>query len=492
MCEDVRDGEVAVRRLGEGAALADVLDAGDPMAWLGLDSGIRSWFHWLPSELLPTLTEVDGRRPWLADLPEARLALALCHRDGRVREAALGQAARCPGLWPLVVVRTADWVPAVRDGAREVLRAVLDLDAAVRLAPLILLGARRGRGVFAVDLLDEVLRRAPRERLGPLFTDADRGVRRYAYRLAVAEGLLSPAELARAAARDTDPVVQNVCAEAALAAVPEGDAMGDAVGGVAGGVAGGVDVGVLDALLCARGPRVRSAGVTALRRAGQGERAERFLADRSGLVRACARYVVRQSGGDPRAWYRQRCAGAGDQALSLSPGAVAGLAECGMRTDAELLWPLLGHPAPGVRARAVAGLRTLDVTDVRRLRALLDDPEPGVVREVTSALLPFARSLDTDRLAERLGDGSARHARVAAFRLLDAHGGVVRLRAAVALLDDPDVRLRARAAHSVRGWTPTPGVPQGSAEVGELLGRAQRLLGESALRMPMWEAGFRG
>ena len=476
MREDIRGGETAARRLAEGATLPDVLDAGDPMAWLGLDAGVRSWSHWLPPILLPTLGEVEGRIPWPSGLPESRLALALCHRDGRVREAALVRAVRYPGLWPLVVVRTADWVLPVRERAREVLRSVLDLDTAVRLAPLILLGARRDRGVFAVDLLDEVLRRSPRERLVPLFSDPDRAVRRYAYRLAVDERHFSPAELARVATRDTDPVVQNLCAEAALSAVPESDA------------AGGVDTDVLEALLGARGPRVRSAGVTALRRAGQGERAEGFLADRSGLVRACARYVVRQSGGDPRAWYRHRCAASGDPALS--PGAVAGLAECGERADAELLWPLLGHPAPGVRARAVAGLRTLDVTDVQRLRLLLDDPEPGVVREVTLALLPFARSLDTDGLAERLGDGSPPYARVAAFRLLDAHGGAPRLRAAVALLDDPDVRLRVRAAQSVRSWAPAPDVPQGSVEVGELLGRARHVLGESALRMLMWEAGI--
>ncbi|WP_371659370.1 hypothetical protein [Streptomyces sp. NBC_00280] len=77
-----------------------------------------------------------------------------------------------------------------------------------------------------------------------------------------------------------------------------------------------------------------------------------------------------------------------------------------------------------------------------------------------------------------------------AFRLLDAHGGTARLRAAGALLDDPDVRLRVRAAHSVRSWTPAPGAPRESAEVGGRLGRAQHLLGESALRMPMWAAGI--
>ncbi|WP_369037842.1 hypothetical protein [Streptomyces adonidis] len=453
MREDIRGGEAAARRLAEGAALSDVVDAGDPGAWLGLDAGIRSWLYWLP---LPPAEVAALRYP--DALPESRLALALCHTDGRIREAALGSAAGCPGLWPLVVVRTADWVAPVRERAREVLRAVLgDVDTAVGLAPLILTGGRRGRGVFAVDLLDEVLRRAPRERLAPMFTSADRGVRRFAYRLAVDEGDFSPAELARAAARDPDPVVQDLCAEAALAAVREGGAEGD----------------VLDALLGARGPRVRSAGVTALRRAGQGERAEGFLADRAGVVRACARYVVRQVGGDPAAWYRDRCARPDDPALS--PGAVAGLAECGERADAELLWPLAGHPDARVRARAVAGLRTLDVTDVRRLRALLDDPAPGVVREATLALLPFARSLDTERLTERLGGEWPRYARVAAFRLLDACGGLVRLRAAVSLLDDPDVRLREWAAASVRGWQATTDVPRGSAEVVELLARGRQL-----------------
>lgn len=477
MREDIRSGGLAAGRLAEGASLRDVLDAADPRAWLALDAGTRAW---LAPPLLPTRAEVEGRRAWLSALgrpdalAEPRLALALCHREGRVREAALGPAARCPAVLPLVVVRTADWVAPVRDRAREVLRAALDSDAARTLAPLILLVGRRDRGAFGVDLLDEVLRRAPRERLTPLLTHSDRAVRRFAYRLAVAEEHLSRTELARAAARDTDPVVQDLCAEAALAAVPEN----------------GVDEDVLEAMLGARGPRVRSAGVTALRRAGRPDRAEGFLADRSGMVRACARYVVRQSGDDPLIWYRRRCAEPGDPALP--PGAVAGLAECGERADAESLWTLLDHPAPGVRARAIAGLRALDVTDVRRLRALLDDPEPGVVRETTLALLAAARPLDDEWLMGRLAAGRPRHARVAAFRLLNAQGGLVRLRAAVALLDDPDDRLRHWAGQAVQSWHATADVPRGSVEVGELLDRGRHLFSEYVLSKRKWEAGVGG
>ncbi|MFF1302964.1 hypothetical protein [Streptomyces sp. NPDC058307] len=446
---------VAVR-LAEGASQREVLGPADPGAWIALETAVRQ----------------TAWRPGTDPLTEGQLALALCHRDGRIRAAALRQASAHPGLWPLVVVRCSDWAPPVREDARRLLAEVLDPGAAVRLMPLILRIGGRSRGDFAIDLATGVLRAAPPGALAPLYTGDDRITRRYAYGLAVEEGFLSPAELARAAARDEDTVVQSLCAEAALAAVAEGDADDD----------------VLEPLLAARNPRARSAGVTALRRAGRGERAVGFLGDRAGVVRACARYVVRQSGSEPVEWYRRRCADPGDPALSA--GVVSGLAECGDRRDAEALWPLTGHPDPVVRTRAVAGLRLLDVLDVRRLRALLDDPAPGVVREATLALVPSARLLDEGWLRERLAVERARETRVSAFRLLNAHGGLVRLRAAVALLDDPDDKLRLWARQSVRRWRPTADVPPGSAEVGELLDRA-RLFDEYTLHRLRWEAGIK-
>lgn len=428
------------------------IDVGEPLAWLRLDEALRRESY-APSGLVAS-----------------RLAIELCHRDGRIREAALEQVAGDPGLLPLLVVRCGDWVGQVRDRARELLAEALDMDTAVALAPLILLSGRRGRGAFAIDLLDEVLRRASREQLAPLLTRADRAVRRHAHRLAVEEGLLSPAELARAAARDPDTVVQILCADAALAAVAK---------------TGDYD-GVLAPLLGARNPRARATGVTALRAAGLPERAEGFLADRSGVVRACARYVVRQGGGDPLALYRAWC-----REAEPVPGAVIGLAECGERRDAALLWPLVSHPAAAVRARALGGLRTLDVVDVPRLLPLLDDPAPGVVREATLALLPSADLVPDEWLTERLVDGP-RAMRVAAFRLLDARGGIVRLRAAVTVLDDPDERLRAWGAQVVQRWHPEAGMTPGDPEVGELLGRARHLFSAYVLTRRLWEAGLSG
>ncbi|MFJ4947480.1 hypothetical protein [Streptomyces sp. NPDC088760] len=405
----MREGVAAALRLARGAALPDALDTGDPAAWLELDEGVRAVEWSGPPAARGGWERSAGERALLTaltagdPLSDARLAVALCHGDGRVRHRALGRVAGRPALLPLVVVRCTDWAQPVRARARDRLTEALDAVTAAPLAPLIRRLGDRHRGDFAMGLLDDVLRRAPRERLAPLLASGDRAVRRFAYGLAVEEGSLSPAELARAAARDDDAVVQTLCADAALTAITHGTA-----------------AEVLDALLGARSPQARSAGVTALRRLGRPDRAVDFLADRSALVRACARYVLRQHGTDPLSWYRARCAEAADPVLP--PGAAIGLAECGTRADAALLWPLLDHPAPGVRARAVAGLRTLDVTDVRRMWRLLDDPAPGVVREATLALLPSAAGLPEQELVPRLDPARPRWERVSAWRLLNAHG----------------------------------------------------------------------
>ncbi|CAL9424411.1 hypothetical protein [Streptomyces sp. enrichment culture] len=444
--------------VAEGLSRWEAVDTGDPAEWTAFDLDVRS--------LLPLTTRLAHAE----ELTEAELALALCHRDGRVREAALDGAADHPGLLPLVVIRCSDWVEQVRERARRLLERHLDADRAVALAPLLLRVGRRERGAYGVRLLGEVLLRAPGGPPEPLYRSEDRAVRRFARRLAVEEGLLSPAELARTAARDTDIVVQRLCADAALAAVLRGGAYDD----------------VLPELLGARNTQARSAGVTALRAAGRPEAAVPFLADRSALVRACARYVVRQGGGDPGAWYREQCAAP----RQVSPGAVIGLAECGERADAALLWPLLAHTVAQVRARAVAGLRTLDVADAARLRPLLDDPAPGVVRETALALLPSAAAVPEEWLTERLGARWPRHVRMAAFRLLDARGGAVRLRTAVALLDDADAGLRSRARQSVQSWRPGPDVRLRDPVVGELLDRARPVFEERTWQRVRREAGL--
>ncbi|WP_053161361.1 hypothetical protein [Streptomyces caatingaensis] len=395
-----------------GAALP--FDTTDPTAWVALDCGVRT--H-LMGEELPTAWLHRGE----AAPGDAAFAITLCHSSGYVRETAL----RHPGaaaLLPIVVLRCADWARPVREQARTVLAEALPAAAPEGVAlgaAVALRAAGRKHGGHARDLLAETVR-SP-ELIDALLAGPDRGARRFGHRVAIERDHLSPARLARIAATDRDPVVQDLCADAALARVQDGE--------------------LLRPLLGSRHPGVRAAGVTALRRTGDTDEAARFLADRSGLVRACARWVLRQHGVDPLPLYRAACA-----APDVLPGAPAGLGESGTRADAALLWPLLDHPRPAVRARTVAALRTLGAGEPERFVPLLDDPSPSVVREATTALEPVAvRLLPEEWLDGRLAADRPRHVRVSAFRLLVAHRPEIRLRCLRRLVDDPDPKLRVRA-----------------------------------------------
>ncbi|CAM5257406.1 HEAT repeat domain-containing protein OS=Streptomyces cyaneofuscatus OX=66883 GN=G3I52_28555 PE=4 SV=1 [Streptomyces cyaneofuscatus] len=285
------------------------------------------------------------------------------------------------------------------------LLAELPGSALLPLAELILLLSRRTRGGFARSLLERALREGPAVDVVALMAHQDRATYRLAYRIAVERGLLTPAELATTAATCGDVTLQELCAEAAVAALTATD-------GEAGQAA------VLGRLLTARAARVRSAGVTALRRAGRHGEAEPFLADRSAVVRACARYVLRQGGIDPLPLYRALCA-----EPAAHPGAAAGLGECGERaTDTGTLWALVEHPLPAVRVCAITGLRALEAVVRERLTSSLDDPSPAVVRAATRALLPEAAGIPETLLRERTAPDRPRAVRVAAERLLRAAG----------------------------------------------------------------------
>ncbi|MDT0431414.1 hypothetical protein [Streptomyces salyersiae] len=374
----MNDGHGAAERVARGVPVHEALDTTSPADWVTLDSGVRQLAPGA-AVLLPTRNEL---RHLPAGVPTpgaaSRIALALCHPNGRVRLAALERAAGAAVLRPLLVVRCADWVAPVSHRARELLAEVSGRRL-VPLAGLILFLARRERGGSARELLDRALREGPGTDVVDLLTSGDRAVRRLAYRVAVDRRLLTSAELARTAAASDDIRVQTLCAEAALAT------MGDA------------DVDdVLDPLLSARSPQVRSAGVTGLRRAGRHGEAVAFLADRARVVRACARYVLGQVGTDPLPLYREWCADPAEQ-----PAAAAGLGECGTGEDAETLWGLTAHPVSAVRARAVAGLRALDAVRPDRIRPLLDDPAAPVVRAACLALRPYAAGLERDWLLAR-------------------------------------------------------------------------------------------
>ncbi|MCC0099129.1 hypothetical protein K7B10_31000 [Streptomyces flavotricini] len=461
-------------RLGIGGIRRPVL----PVSWIAFDAEIRR-----------------GHSPWFPGPRGAdRIEVRLCHPDGRVREAALRVPK--PPL-PLVAIRCADWVPAVRERARQVLAEALaarPADTLVTLMPLVLRLGERDQGAWALELFETALR-APEPVLAPYWRPArparwgraarpartmtgeepdtvlgwlrrsgDLPTRRFATRVTLGSGLFGVRELARRAGQERDPATARLWADAALAAL----------------AADGPDDEAVDLLLRGHMPMVRAGGVTALRRAGRGAEAAGFLADRSGLVRACARWLVKQDGGDPYV----HCRALVEDPAGVSAHAVTGFAECAARADAPLLRALLDHPAGAVRAAAVAGLRTLDTTDVDLLWPLLDDPSAAVAREASVSLAGVAARLPADRLLERIAPGRPAHTRRAAYRVLHARGGVLGLRASVELLTDADPGLRRVAAQRVQSlWSPyrPPALPLRDPEVGALLDRCTGLFSDHVM-----------
>ncbi|MCB5169002.1 hypothetical protein LG634_29845 [Streptomyces bambusae] len=444
---------------------------------------------------------VETARPpgvaWSALPPgPAEVALGLCHHDPRVRGAALGFAGALPGLLPLLFFRCADPQPAVRARAREVLAeaaAELTPEAADRLVPVALLAGLRRHGdwgweftvrtrgaVPAERILEQLgsthrplregaLRRAAQHALitpgqladlaagdpevrvrrvalsvllaaGPLpaalaetlITESpDDLIRHTALDAALAAGLLPPRRLARLACTGSDPRIRRRCLAAALAAVGPDD-----------------PADVLGVLGAASSAVARSSAVTALHGIGRGAEARAWLADPSARVRSAARLVVRMSGGDPAALYRELYERTAEDPAGPPPGLAFGLVECAPPDAVPLLRRLAAHPAGRVRAAALAALRIAGAVTPDELMHAMSDPHPPLVRAARKALVPYVLLLPEEWLAGLVAPGRPRHTRHAGLRLLSAHGLELRKRVLAPLSDDedPEVRYEAQRA----------------------------------------------
>ncbi|PPA60508.1 hypothetical protein GA0070562_5135 [Micromonospora tulbaghiae] len=325
---------------------------------------------------------------------------------------------------PFLVVRTADWVAPVRDRARAGIALLLADDADVYLPAILPTALRieaRARAGFAVAQARVAVLAATEQSWRGLLASAGRRERRFVFDTVLARGGLRMPELVTLAESDPDVWVRARAAEAACR---------DAVWTRR--------HDLLRRLARSARAEVRVVALTGLARAGQDADVAGHLDDEAPLVRAVARDAARRLGSDAREHYR-----AGVDADEPVVGAIAGLAETGSVADAPLLLRLLGHEKPEVRAQAVRGLRLLDAVVVGELVALVRDPSPAVVREVTLALRPVAGALPPALLWELLRDGRV-ELRRAGYKLLRGRGAGVELQAALILVADMDKRLAER------------------------------------------------
>lgn len=342
-----------------------VLAAANPQFWLALENA-RDWLQW-------------GGAGWPVSNPQSSdsvpaLMVKALMADGRVRERAVrllvGSAS--PAAMPVLGLRAADWVPQVRDVARQAIGQWLEDDAdgaaLAAVAPMAFLLGRRHEGRW---LIDEVSRRLAAAAGGPvvaqMLTSSDRPLRRAAYELLIANGELGLERAVSAALKDRDIVIRSRCAARASRLAVESGSLSSA-----------------RRLLASRTPLVRAEALQALNRLGDLAAIESMLTDRSSLVRGTARFYLRPHGVDFAAGYRLRLAEGED----VTPGAVAGLAEVGTADDAERLQGLLRHPRAKVRLEALRGLAVLaPAIDGDAILAVVEgDPSAAVVQQAAALI----------------------------------------------------------------------------------------------------------
>ncbi|WP_285621668.1 hypothetical protein [Actinoallomurus iriomotensis] len=452
--------------------VATLADAGAE-TWIGLDRAFRADRLAYGDDLTVVETGPRERLRWL---------VAACSPDGHRREAAV---ARWPLvadglLFPVLLLRTADWVPEVRDLARGFTAATsgaVDEAGLLRAAGVAVAIGAWARGGHALELVTAALRSAPAETLARARAHRDVGLRRMAYGLWLEPGRARRHEVMDAALCEPDPVSRLRCAER-LAADAVRDERPD----------------VLTRLLEEGTAKVRVEALTGLVRLGRPEAGAAHLADRSALMRATAQWAVRRAGGTPAALYRRALTA--DPAAGRVRALVGGLGECGTLPDLDVLSPFLEHPSPRVRAAAVRAVRRLGGSPAR-IAEMLADPAPVVVRAVRAALREEPGTAPPARLRELLATGSPRHVRLGAYELLRVSDTWTRVQVDLELLAARDADLGDRARADLVAWSRgdaatayRPPAREVLRRLGSLIDAAEPLLGTEETRRLRWHLGI--
>ncbi|MGC7095141.1 hypothetical protein ACPZ19_10790 [Amycolatopsis lurida] len=389
------------------ARAEQALLAEEPRRWLELDAAVRRRYGLVVDRTVPVGS-----------------LIAACHGDGFVREAAVTELAGRDDFaaLPVLALRAADWVPQVRERARDACRWYLEHApglAVPSLLPVAWAVRARQTGSWLAEVLEDLLRDGPPEAMNAALTVADWRSRRAAYHIVLASGRLDTERLLHAAATDPDLPIRLLCAKAAMRA----------------------DGGAARLLLSSRTAAIRA---EALRALGEPGPAIDALPHRSALVRATAQFILRGAGVDAAAHYRELLAAHTPPA----PPLIAGLGETG--ADVELLRPWLAHPSSRGRAETVRALRRHGRTTRKLLLPLLTDPVSSVTRQVTLSLRREA--LDEQVLWPLLRQPHPPHVRMAALQLLRAQGSWTRLTADLRLVDDEEPAIRAEARNDLTTW----------------------------------------
>jgi HEAT repeat protein len=411
--------------------------------------------HVRPSEL-PGFDERIRRRSWeypgwhklrpldLNHFVEPRfgavLAIASMHPNGYVRQAAL-EFLRSPDFsLPFLLVRLTDWVPAVRDEARERIQDLAKPQHVRQIAQAFgliqrLRGTARGSQERVVTLLERLVIEASEPIVDELLGGDDRIVRRSVYRLLLQAGRGRALEAVTRGVLDPDPalrsqlldVAEDVCAPAEVIELYT-RALKDPVGRI----------------------RRKALDVVVSASAIGNERLTAFIFDANGSVRETARSHLLARGIDG---FREAYIGRLQKTGPRIDSALAGLAEVGSASDMEIAFVWLDDPRARVRRAAIRVLDKLGNDDVvGTLLQMLGDKSPSVSGAALRALSPRSRRINPDLLRAALALDQPSH--------VQRHGAVLMNRlpkwdsihCALINIGHPNAAVATLAMRGIRQW----------------------------------------
>ncbi len=398
---------------GAGARVIDDLAAFIPVAALpGFEGRLRD-------STFQAYSWNELRMEWVVqqEWPLRVWAMFTMHPSGYVREAALRRLTSEDNsvlALPCFLLRINDWVEQVRTVATAAVKIVLAPKHSAAWVPVLglvdqLRFRSRADHAWLTDAVTSLLLRPEsRPELMTAARSEDRLVARWAFRAAMTLPDEDRAMFVSLALESGDPVVRLHAAQAvrAWAGCPGRERF---LANMA-----------LDRFMPIRREALYAAlddtparRLTVLRAA---------LLDRHASMRHAARFYLRdkseQGSGDPdvRAFYLDAIA---HGEPSKRAAAISGVGECGTKTDADVLAPLVSERRTAVASAVVRAVAALDRDHrIDWLIGLLRDGRPSVAREAGRALESLGNLAPVEALRHVLNGDSREHSRRYALRNL--------------------------------------------------------------------------
>ena len=375
------------------------------------------------------------------------LALASCHNNGHVREAAVQELMlqRNGRELPFLLIRLNDWVPQVRDAAAKAVRARIESAYAIHFISNLSLVFRLRTGVrvdrvFTDDILGLLKRAECKAALQAGMASKDKSVRRASFQLAAEAEPSSRSAIVRAILHDPDPVTRSWAVRHFLPDVTPED-LAD----------------IIEPMLSDRYMPVRRAALFAAASKRPDLAAKplrRALLDSHVSMRETARWFLSTTGvPDARAFYIEAVECGADVHRYA---AICGLGENGKLEDVALLTAFLNSSLPKLRRAAVYATGKLDAEgNLTTLTEFLSDAKPGVSKEALKALLPRVRHLPLEELERLFTANAAFHVRRNALTLILHKEKWRKLPVLLSACADEDAEIAGLAADALRVWFAT-------------------------------------